>query len=162
TILTNPAPSAFPPVRSAAMARTTAAPKQSAETLTGYFRRILKENPKLLNRRSNDELIGRWRADHPGRQVTSKVRPGLINAKSGLRHKQRQGGGRKQAEPPAPEAVPTHESPRPAKPPHGLAKLEEQIDGCLSMARHMDRDGLAGVIGLLRRARNEVVWKLGQ
>jgi hypothetical protein len=31
--------------------------------------------------------------------------------------------------------------PRPAKPPHGLEKLEEQIDGCLSTARHMDRDG---------------------
>jgi hypothetical protein len=30
------------------------------------------------------------------------------------------------------------------------------------MARHMDREGLASVIGLLRRARNEVVWKLGQ
>jgi hypothetical protein len=144
------------------MARTTAATKQPAETLTGYFRRILKENPKLLNRRSNDELIGRWRADHPGRQVTSKVRAGLTNAKSALRHKQRQRKGRIQAEPTAPEAVTTHEPPRPAKPPHGLEKLEEQIDGCLSMARHMDREGLASVIGLLRRARNEVVWKLGQ
>ena len=144
------------------MARTTAATKQPAETLTGYFRRVLKENPKLLNRRSNDELIGRWRADHPGRQVTSKVRAGLMNAKSALRHKQRQRRGRRQAEPPAQEAVPTHEPPRPAKPPHGLERLEEQIDGCLSTARHMDREGLAGVIGLLRRARNEVVWKLGQ
>ena len=144
------------------MARTTAATKPAAETLTGYFRRILKENPKLLNRRSNDELIGRWRADHPGRQVTSKVRAGLANAKSALRHKQRHRRGRNQAEPPAQEAVTSHVLPKPAKPPHGLEKLEEQIDGCLSLARQMDRDGLAGVIGLLRRARNEVVWKLGQ
>ena len=144
------------------MAKTAAPPTPAAETLTGYFRRILKENPKLLNRRSNDELIGRWRADHPGRQVTSKVRAGLTNAKSALRHKQRQRKGRKQAEPPAQEAVTTHELPRPAKPPHGLEKLEQQIDGCLSTARHMDREGLASVIGLLRRARNEVVWKLGQ
>ena len=144
------------------MARTTAAPKQPAETLTGYFRRILNENPKLLNRRSNDELIGRWRADHPGQHVTGKVRAGLMNAKSALRHKQRKRKGSKQAEPPAQEAVTSHVLPKPAKPPHGLEKLEEQIDDCLGKAKHLDREGLASVIGLLRRARNEVVWKLGQ
>jgi len=30
------------------------------------------------------------------------------------------------------------------------------------MAKHLDRDGLANVIALLRRARNEVVWKMGE
>jgi hypothetical protein len=43
-----------------------------------------------------------------------------------------------------------------------LQPLEEQIDDCLSLAKHLDREGLAHVIQLLRRARNEVVWKLGQ
>jgi hypothetical protein len=30
------------------------------------------------------------------------------------------------------------------------------------LAKHLDREGLGEVIRLLRRARNEVVWKMGQ
>jgi len=44
----------------------------------------------------------------------------------------------------------------------GFEKLEEQIDDCLTAARSLDREVLHNVIGLLRKARNEVVWKLGQ
>jgi hypothetical protein len=40
--------------------------------------------------------------------------------------------------------------------------LEEQIDECLTLGKRLDREGLRGVLVLLRRARNEVVWKLGQ
>jgi hypothetical protein len=40
--------------------------------------------------------------------------------------------------------------------------LEEAIDECLIMAKATDREGLAGVIDLLRRARNQVVWKMGE
>jgi hypothetical protein len=43
-----------------------------------------------------------------------------------------------------------------------LEVLEEQIDDCLSFAKRLDKDGLADVIGLLRRARNGVVWMAGQ
>jgi DNA-binding MurR/RpiR family transcriptional regulator len=43
----------------------------------------------------------------------------------------------------------------------GLEALEEQIDDCLTVAKHMDRDALDDVIRLLRNARNAVVWKLG-
>jgi hypothetical protein len=32
----------------------------------------------------------------------------------------------------------------------------------MDLARDLDREGLAGVIGLLRRARNEVVWRMGE
>lgn len=35
------------------------------ETVSAYFRRIFKERPDLLGTRSNDELLARWRADHP-------------------------------------------------------------------------------------------------
>ena len=56
------------------MARTTAK-QQPAETLTGYFRRILKENPKLLNRRSNDEL-NRPVAGRPPRPASHQQGPG--------------------------------------------------------------------------------------
>ena len=44
----------------------------------------------------------------------------------------------------------------------GLDALEEQIDECLTLAKNLDREGLANVISLLRRARNEVVWKMGE
>jgi hypothetical protein len=40
--------------------------------------------------------------------------------------------------------------------------LEERIDDCLSLSKSLDRDGLGDVIVLLRRARNEAVWKMGQ
>jgi hypothetical protein len=44
------------------------------ENVSGYFRRIFKENPNLLKERSNDELLRRWLADHPGhREVPQKV-----------------------------------------------------------------------------------------
>ena len=44
----------------------------------------------------------------------------------------------------------------------GLESLEEQIDECLTLAKNLDREGLSSVINLLRRARNEVVWKIGE
>ena len=45
---------------------------------------------------------------------------------------------------------------------NALEELEEHIDDCLTVAKLVDREGLAHVIKLLRQARNEVVWKLGQ
>jgi hypothetical protein len=142
------------------MAKTTAT--KEPEPLTGYFRRILGENPRLLKGRSNEELLTRWKADHPGQEVTNSVKAGLQNAKSALRSKRRR---RKKA--PAGEQ-PAQAAPQPAKVAsdghkgHKLEALEEQIDGCLSLAKHLDREGLQEVIVLLRRARNEVVWKMGQ
>jgi DNA-binding MurR/RpiR family transcriptional regulator len=43
-----------------------------------------------------------------------------------------------------------------------LETLEEQIDDCLTAARNLDKEGLEEVIRLLRKARNVVVWKIGQ
>ena len=45
---------------------------------------------------------------------------------------------------------------------NGLVVLEEQIDECLIAARMLDPEGLESIIQHLRRARNEVVWKIGQ
>ena len=50
----------------------------------------------------------------------------------------------------------------PRKAVRGLDRLEEQIDECLSLAKYLDREHLADVISLLRKARNAVVWKLGE
>src|SRR5947209_19821062 len=96
------------------------------ESNIGYFRRILTENPKLLKRRSNDEIFERWLADHPGEtEVPAKVKQALFNMKTALRKKRR---GRKAAE----EAVAGQEghgftdAPVPASP--DLETLEEAID----------------------------------
>jgi hypothetical protein len=136
---------------------------ESGETTASYFRRVFKENPKLLVTKSNDELLSRWLTDHPGeKEVPPNVKKHMGNVKSILRHK-----GRKKVAKPKPVeqdgAVPTVSTPpKPVKvAPKGLEALEEMIDDCLTVAKHMDREGLDEVIRLLRNARNAVVWKMG-
>lgn len=131
------------------------------ETTAAYFRRIFHENPKWLNERSNKKLLKRWLADHPGQtEVPRTVKANLANLKSVLRSKQR-------------SKVAVHEQNRQATGeekkvttvPTGntqLELLEYQIDECLILAKTFDRDALESVISHLRRARNEVVWKIGK
>jgi hypothetical protein len=134
--------------------------RPEGETISGYFRKFFAENPKLLKERSNDELLRRWLADHPGHsEVPEKVKKNLANVKSVLRKKRRKKGGS------PPGAEPTAVVGALAKPKsttRGLETLEEQIDDCLSLAKRLDREGLGDVIALLRRARNGVVWMTGQ
>jgi hypothetical protein len=132
---------------------------QGGESIQGYFRRIFKENPKLLTSRSNDELLKRWLADHPGEtEVPKSVKNGLQNVKSILRSKGRKRRAARAAATPAgtPARLPR------SRVTSGLEVLEEHIDECLTAARTMDREGLQDVIDFLRRARNAVVWKMGQ
>jgi hypothetical protein len=136
----------------------------TGETSSGYFRRIFKENPKLLVTRSNEELMARWVADHPGHKaMPPKVQGHMSNVKSLLRKKGRKkklGRPKKVEQDGAVPAVTM--PPKPAKvAPKGLEALEEMIDDCLTVAKHMDREGLDDVIRLLRNARNAVVWKMG-
>lgn len=127
------------------------------ENISGYFRKIFAENPKLLGKRSNDEIVHRWEVDHPGQKANERVRQNLSNIKSVLRKKRRK--KRAKVAQPAVAAVASTV----VKPSHrGLESLEEHIDDCLTAARNLDREGLESVIKLLRRARNEVVWKIGQ
>jgi hypothetical protein len=132
------------------------------ETTQGYFKRILKENPKLLKGRSNEELLRQWQEDHKGQEVTNSVKAGLQNAKSGLRSKRRKRRAAKQRNGQPTEAAATYPLPKTAKPSHRLELLEEQIDDCLSLAKHLDREGLGEIIRLLRGARNKVVWTMSQ
>ena len=129
------------------------------ESVSGYFRKVFDENPRLLESRSNDELFARWLKDHPDHsEVPEKVRQNLSNVKSVLRKH-----GRKTAHRAERESQPIEGSARnQGKSVRGLNALEEQIDDCLSLAKVMDREGLANVIALLRRARNEVVWRMGE
>jgi hypothetical protein len=137
---------------------------ESGETSSGYFRRVFKENPHLLATRSNEELMSRWVADHPGHTaMPPKAQGHMSNVKSLLRRKGRKKLGRpkKVEQDGAVQAVST--PPKPTRiAPKGLEALEEMIDNCLTAAKHMDREGLDDVVRLLRNARNAVVWKLGQ
>jgi hypothetical protein len=140
------------------------AAQAGAETSAGYFRNIFMENPKLLKTRSNEELIRRWLDDHPGEtEVPDRVKIGLANAKSALRKKLRIRGRRRKA---AGAVVVAGAPAKIGRPPgsssHRLEALEEHIDDCLTHAKNVDREGLDDIIKLLRRARNLVVWKIGQ
>lgn len=118
----------------------------------------------MLGERSNETLLKRWLADHPGHaEVPGNVKANLSNLKSVLRSKKRKKVARRA------EAMPNGQVSQPAAPvarkvtgSSKLEALEFQIDECLTMARQTDREGLHDVIGLLRRARNAVVWKIGQ
>jgi hypothetical protein len=142
------------------MAKRTTASKSPEASIQGYFKRILKENPKLLKGRSNEELLRRWQEDHPGEELTRSVKIGAQSAKGVLRSKRRR-RARKSAEEPSPLAA-AAVRPSDRRKGHDLETLEEQIDDCLSLAKQIDREGLQEVIRQLRKARNEVVWKAGQ
>jgi len=133
----------------------------SKETTAGYFRKIFQENPKLLNERSNKKLLKRWLADHPGQtEVPKSVKANLANLKSVLRSKQRSKVAAR-----AQKKLAPGEQKKVATVPTGdthLEMLEYQIDECLILAKSFDRDALESVISHLRRARNEVVWKIGK
>jgi hypothetical protein len=129
------------------------------ESISGYFRGVFNEKPELLKARSNDDLLERWLKDHPGvKVVPDRVKQNLANIKSVLRKKARK---RK-------TLAKGLEQPVAARPTtgasvsRGLESLEENIDNCLDQARNLDSEGLADIIQLLRRARNGVVWKMGQ
>jgi hypothetical protein len=132
----------------------------NGESVSGYFRKVFEESPKLLKTRSNDEVLRRWLKDHPGETaVPPQVRNSLMTVKSLLRKR-----GRKRAR--LQDEKRERETGVKAAPgtkvASALEELEEHIDDCLTVAKMMDRDGLDHVIRLLRQARNEVVWKLGQ
>jgi hypothetical protein len=133
------------------------------ENISGYIRRVFKENPKWLETRSNDEILARWLKDHPSETVIpERVKKNLSNVKSLLRQAQgkKPGKPKKESQPAAPTAATSAAAPRSAV--RVLETLEEQLDECLTLAKNLDRESLSSVINLLRRARNEVVWKMGE
>jgi hypothetical protein len=136
--------------------------QSNGESVGGYFRRVFAERPELLGERSNDELLARWLKDHPQhKQVPVNVKNNLANVKSVLRKKGRKRRGRKARS--GGTEVQTAVATLSARTQSTrLERLEEHIDEALTEARILDRAGLERVIQLLRRARNEVVWMIGQ
>jgi hypothetical protein len=135
--------------------------KRKGESMSGYFRQIFEERPELINSGSNAELIDQWCRDHPrySAVMLRKVKANLANLKSVLRKKMREGFAitpRQRGYVAAAELGSTGDAAT------GLERLEESIDDCLTLARNLDREGLADVISRLRLARNAVVWKMGE
>lgn len=139
-------------------------PSNDGGNVTDYFRQVFAENPTWLDTRSNDALFARWLKDHPGEtEVPEPVRKNLSNVKSVLRSQSRKADVPKKPGRSKKDTLATQHSPDAARESgRKLDTLEEQIDECLTLAKNLDRDGLEDVINLLRRARNEVVWKMGE
>ncbi len=142
------------------MARQAQKGGEETESIQGYFRPILEENPKkYLRTRDNSELYDRWLKDHPGHdEIPSSVKNSLNNLKSRMRRERHMGKRRRKA------AMNETATAAPAKVSRktagNLQALEEQIDECLSTARTLDREGLTEVIDLLRLARNQVIARV--
>lgn len=129
---------------------------ESNSSVMGYFRKIFTDRPDLLNTRSNDEVTRLWLLDHPEHtELPKSVRNSLANLKSLMRKKLRQ--NRLQMARMNHSDGKNHQHPV-----KSLEVLESQIDDALTLARLLNREDLAHVVKLLHRARNEVVWKLGQ
>src|SRR5438128_11243131 len=63
---------------------------RNEETVSGYFRRLFRENPKLLRSGSNKETVERWLQDHPtDKEMPQRAKYILSNVKSVLRKKGR-------------------------------------------------------------------------
>lgn len=131
------------------------------ENVQGYFRQYFEANRHLLKTRSNDAPVRQWFADHPGiTELPQRVKSGLANVKTALRKKYKLNKRRRRAEPS--ETAPTRPGRLAPLIIHRLEGLEEQIDDCLMQAKRLNVDGLEDTVKYLRRARNGVVWKLGQ
>ena len=143
--------------------------KSKPGSVSGYFREVFRQRPDWLGEKSNDAILARYREDHniaPTGDVDKKIKQNLANLKSVLRkqaRKKKRGRPRKDSGMPvvvvaaAPVAVAVRKAPV-----SKLDTLEESIDDCLTYAKGMDRDAMHDVIVLLRKARNAVVWKIGQ
>ncbi len=135
------------------MARTS---KTDGSSKYAYFKQLFEKHPELTKGKQNEAILKHYRADHgmaENAELDKSVKSSMANLKSLARKKLR---GK-------PAAASTNVASAPAsRATSKLEHLEELIDDCLTTARNQDREGLKDVLNLLRRARNEVVWKLGQ
>ena len=62
----------------------TATQRQSAATVSGYFRDLFEKNPAFL-KEPNKDILGRWELDHPGKNATASIKTALAKAKAKFR-----------------------------------------------------------------------------
>lgn len=144
--------------------------KDKSESASAYFKRMFDENPDWLGPGSNQSVVERWQADHPGDTLTSNLKSIMSNVKSqmnkklgrrGRRRKRRKAGVGAGAEAgAAPRAAAVTRTRAPLQ---VLEDLESRLDECLAIARRQEEvEGFDNVIKHLRQARNGVVWAIGQ
>jgi hypothetical protein len=143
------------------MAKTKEKGQSFASVIRGYY----QENPEWLRTPSNDDLIARFKKDHPGEQWTKKHQQGAANEKTKLRkkaglvHRRRRRRGR----PAAGEGAANESRVTRVRASAGvLEQLELQIDECLSLAARQGKPELEGVVKALRVARRGVAWAMGE
>lgn len=134
--------------------------RRKGPSLSGYFKGVFEQHPEWVENKTNDQVLAQYRQDHnlpPDAAVEKRVKDAMANAKSFMR-KLLRGGGKKKVGRKARAAA----AAAAAAPLASMQQLEVQIDECMSLAWSIDRKGLEDVIRLLRKARNAVVWKLGE
>jgi len=113
---------------------------------------VYEEHPDWLDIKRNDLVLERYKQDHGGKEADDRIRANLANIKSVLRKQGLRGGNHRVGRPVASAMARSGG--------RGLEELEVQIDDALTMAKNLGREELESVIQHLRRARNEVVWKM--
>jgi hypothetical protein len=135
----------------------------STESVSGYWKEVLKSNPRLIAERSNDELYEIYLKDHPDeKEVPQGVKNGLSNVKSIMRKASK--GRRKRGRPSKADlaAAAAQTMVRPARAPsRSLETLEDRIDDCLSLAKSLGQPALESVVAALKKARNQVIIQMG-
>ena len=135
---------------------------KETESTAGYFKRLFEENREWLNEGSNQELIDRWKKDHPGHDVTKSILNGLANTKSIMRKKLGMGKRRRKRRKTAGAAVEQPVARRARAPFPVLERMEGMIDDCLTLARQQNSEGLDNLVKHLRMARRQVAWEMGE
>jgi hypothetical protein len=135
------------------------AKRRKRKSLAAVFKKYYAEHPEWLEGDGNAKAIAQFEEDHAGRKANAKVRQAMYNVKSALNKGEtgavRQGG--KKA-PPRQMAAAARRTARPSAP---LSVLEAQIDECMFLARHIEKEQMQNVLANLHRARNAVVVMIG-
>jgi hypothetical protein len=58
---------------------------RQTESVSDYFRRLFADHPHFLSSRDSDEALQCFLRDHPGEQVTERIKAAMLNVKSSLR-----------------------------------------------------------------------------
>jgi hypothetical protein len=135
------------------------AKRRKRKSLAAVFKQYYAEHPEWLEGDGNAKAIAQYEQDHAGRQASSKVRQAMYNVKSAL--KKGEQGAARQGGKKAPPRQMSAAARRTARPSAPLSMLEEQIDDCMFLARHIGKEEMQGVLANLHRARNAVVVMIG-
>src|SRR5262245_52820554 len=140
--------------------------KRGGDSVGGWFRELYTKQPDLLKQGTNADVIALWEKAHAGQRMDERVKGIMANVKSQMRKKMGLGKlrgrrrRRKVALDGAAGGVMVAAKPRASR--LSLEDLEGAIDDCMAMAKNINRERLVTVLQHLRKARNLVVYELGE